>query len=154
MRKIGWGVGAVAVLVAGAFAFTVLTGGPRTPEPGACARIEGEADAPKYRAMDCGSDQANVKIAKVVDDASKCPTGGAPYSTYTGSATLCLIPNLVEGACYQQDQLAGLRKVECTTADVVRVVKAATGTVTCGDDRTVRYPEPAVTFCLTRPGVR
>ncbi|MGM1062314.1 LppU/SCO3897 family protein [Saccharothrix sp. Mg75] len=152
MRKtIRWGIGAVGLVVVGAFATTALGADPEGPPVGACARIEGTAKAAKYQAVDCSSDRATVKVAKVVEEGGKCPAGGGIYSTYTGSSTLCLIPNFVEGGCYQRDQQTGLRKVDCSTTGSVRVVKASKGPVDCGDDRTLRYPEPAVTFCLTHP---
>jgi hypothetical protein len=152
MRKIGWGVAAVGVLVAGAFAFTLLDGGPRSPEPGVCGHIErvNDADGAKYRAVDCAAEHANVRVAKVVDDASQCPTGGSPYTIFTRSATLCLIPNFVEGACYEGDKTAGMRKVDCTRAEAVRVMSAAKGPAECANGQKVTYPEPAVTFCLVR----
>ncbi len=149
MRKIGWGVGAAVVVILGGY-LLMTSGGGAHPEPGDCASIAGQADQPRYEARDCGAEQANVKVAKVVDDVAQCPKGGAPYSTYTGSVTLCLIPNFVEGACYRQDRSAGVIRVDCGTADAIRVVKAAQGTTSCGDGRTLAYPEPSVTFCLAR----
>ena len=152
MRKtIRWGIGAVGLVVVGAFAATALEADPEGPPVGACARIEGTAKAPRYLALDCSSDRATVKVAKVVEEGGECPTGGAPYSTYVGPATLCLIPNFVVGGCYRQDRKTGLRKVDCTTAGSIRVAKASKDPVNCGDDRTLSYPEPAVTFCLSRP---
>lgn len=150
MRKIGWGFGAVAVVVAGAFALAVSGGGGPRPEPGECAAVAGTKDAPRYRAADCGSEQANVRIAKVVEDEGGCPEGGARYSTYTGPFTLCLIPNFVEGACYRADRQAGMRRVDCAGEHAIRVARVATGRVACGPDRAVAYPEPSVTFCLAR----
>lgn len=150
MQKIGWGVGAVAVVVTGAFALTVFGGGPRNPEPGGCANIERVSKGAHYRAVDCGSEHANLKVAKVVDDASECPTGGAPYTVFTRSATLCLIPNFIEGACYQGDRSAGMKKVDCTTAEAIRVVKVGPEVADCANGQTLTYPEPAITFCLAR----
>ncbi|WP_158848411.1 LppU/SCO3897 family protein [Saccharothrix deserti] len=150
MRKIGWGVGAVAVVVAGAFAYTLLDGGPRSPEPGVCGSIERADEGTRYRALDCASEHANVRVAKVVDDASQCPKGGAPYTVFTRSSTLCLIPNFVVGACYQGDRNAGMRKVDCTTAEAVRVASAAPEPEDCPNGQKLTYPEPAVTFCLVR----
>ncbi|WP_051773172.1 LppU/SCO3897 family protein [Saccharothrix sp. NRRL B-16314] len=152
MRKIGLGVGTVGVLVAGAFAFTLLGGGPKSPEPGVCGHIEraDEGHGARYRAIDCAAEHANVRVAKVVDDASQCPTGGSPYTTFTRSATLCLIPNFVEGVCYAGDKMVGMRKVACTSAEAVRVTSAAKGRAECANGHKVTYPEPAVTFCLVR----
>jgi hypothetical protein len=150
MRKIGWGVGAVAALVLGAFAVTLVGGGPDSPEPGVCGSIERADEGARYQALDCASAQANVRVAKVVDDASQCPRGGAPYTVFTRSATLCLIPNFVEGACYQGDRTAGMRKVDCTTAEAVRVASVAGQPGECPNGQKLTYPEPAVTFCLVR----
>ncbi|MEU4741244.1 hypothetical protein AB0G02_12380 [Actinosynnema sp. NPDC023658] len=148
MRKIGFGVGAVAVVVAGAFAFTLLGGDSGDPPPSVCASLQRVDEGARYRALDCASDQANVRVAKVVDDASQCPTGGAPYTIFTRSDTLCLIPNFIQGACYQGDKTAGMRRVDCTTAEAVRVVRAGREPGDCAHGQTVTYPEPAVTFCL------
>ncbi|WP_447005404.1 LppU/SCO3897 family protein [Saccharothrix isguenensis] len=152
MRKIGWGVVAVGVLVAGAFAFTLLGGGPKSPEPGVCGHIEraDEGAGALYRAIDCGAEHANVRVAKVVEEASQCPTGGSPYTIFTRSATLCLIPNFVQGACYEGDKTVGMRKVDCTSAEAVRVTSVAKGRGECANGHRVTYPEPAVTFCLVR----
>lgn len=150
MRRIGWGVGAVAVVVAGAFAFTLLGGGPKNPEPGVCAHVERVDEGAGYRALDCAAEEANVRVAKVVDDGSQCPKSGAPYTIFTRSATLCLIPNFVEGACYQGDRGSGMRKVDCATAGAIRVARVASEPVECANGQKLTYPEPAVTFCLVR----
>ena len=154
MRKIGWVIGAVAVVAVGAYALT-MTGGDDAPRPqaGECAHIEGTPEAARFRPMSCADDLANVKIAKVVEPEVECPKGGSPYSRYTGTATLCLIPNFVEGACYRRDKDSAVRKVDCTTGQSIKVVKVAHGAPTsCDPDRAVAYPEPAVTFCLSKVG--
>ncbi|WP_367132914.1 hypothetical protein [Saccharothrix sp. HUAS TT1] len=150
MRKIRWGVGAVAVVVAGAFAVTLVGGGPDGPEPGVCASIERVPEGARYRALDCASEQANVRVAKVVDDASQCPRGGAPYTVFTRTATLCLIPNFVPGACYLGDRGAGMKKVDCAAEQAIRVVSAAPEPGECENGQKLTYPEPVVTFCLVR----
>jgi hypothetical protein len=155
MRKTRWTIGAVALVVAFAFVMPLLGGGDdgsasAGPVPGSCGQVEGAGDDARYRVADCSADTAMVKVAKVVDESAPCPSGG-PYTTFTSSNTLCLIPNFVEGSCYVRDQRAGLRKVDCSTAGATRVLKVARGVVSCGEDPTVRYPEPEVTFCLSRP---
>ncbi|MBW4718959.1 LppU/SCO3897 family protein [Saccharothrix obliqua] len=149
MRKIGWVIGAVAAVVLGGYAWSLI-GQEDHPRPGECASVTGQAAQARYEALDCGVERANVKVAKVVENEAACPRGGAPYAAYSASVTLCLMPNFVEGGCYRQDREAGVRKVDCTEADAVKVVKAAHGTAACGDDRTLTYPEPRVTFCLSR----
>ncbi|KOX22640.1 hypothetical protein ADK67_23620 [Saccharothrix sp. NRRL B-16348] len=150
MRKIGWGIGAVAVVVAGAFAFTLLTDAPKGTEPGVCAHIEKVEQGAKYRPLDCGAADANVRVAKVVDEASQCPKGGAPYTIFTRADTLCLIPNFVQGACYQGDRESGMKKVDCTTAEAIKVASVAREPVECANGQKLTYVEPVVTFCLVR----
>lgn len=151
MRKIGLGVAAVAAVVAGAFAFTLLTGGPAAPEPGVCAHIEKVEQGARYRPLDCAAQDANVQVAKVVDEASQCPRGGAPYTIFTLADTLCLIPNFVQGACYQGDRESGMKKVDCATnTESIRVASIAREPVECANGQKLTYVEPVVTFCLVR----
>jgi hypothetical protein len=151
MRKIVTGLGVAALVLLGAYAVGLFDSEAPRVAAGQCAGISGTADAPRFTALDCGSDQANVKVAKVVEQAGgACPTSGTAYSTYTSGVTLCLMPNFVEGSCYTQDQEAGLLKVPCGTARSVKVAKVLGGGAVCEGQRTVSYPEPAVTFCLAK----
>jgi hypothetical protein len=155
MKKVGLGIAVVLALVLlGGFVVNQLGDVAATARAGDCAKISGALDNPRYEALDCRSEQANVKIAKVLDWNEKaCPTGGMDYSTYTGDATLCLMPNFVEGACYGQDSESGIAKVDCATKDSVKVAKVVSGKAdrtACGDLRAAVFPEPAITFCLER----
>ncbi|PWK91241.1 hypothetical protein C8D88_1011275 [Lentzea atacamensis] len=155
MKKAGLGIAVVLALVLlGGFVLNQLGDVAKTARVGDCARISGSADNPKYQALDCASEQATVKIAKILQwNEDKCPTGGMDYSTYTGESTLCLMPNFVEGACYGQDPDSGITKVDCSTKDSVKVGKVLSGKAdraACGDARAAVFPEPAVTFCLER----
>lgn len=151
MRKIVIGLGVAALVLLGAYAIGLFDSGRGEPQvaTGQCASISGAADAPRFTALDCGSDQANVKVAKIVDQ-GPCPSSGSGYSTYTSGVTLCLMPNFVEGSCYGQDQEAGLLKVPCGAAQSVKVAKVLGGGAACGEQHTVSYPEPPVTFCLAK----
>lgn len=155
MKKVGLGFAVVLALVLlGGFVLNQLGDVAKSAKAGDCARISGALDNPRYQALDCGSDQANVKIAKVLDWNEKaCPSGGMDYSTFTGDSTLCLMPNFVEGSCYGQDTDTGIAKVDCATKDSVKVAKVFTGKAdgaACGSARAAVFPEPAVTFCLER----
>ena len=160
MKKIGLGIAAVfLIVVVSGFVLSQLQGNAAdSAKVGDCARITGVADSPKYQAMPCESDQANVKIAKILPFNDKaCPSGGTEYSTYTGEATFCLMPNFAEGSCYGQDRESGIAKVDCKTPNAVRVAKVVNGSTdaaSCGKARSARFPEPAVTFCLERGDVR
>ncbi len=153
MRKIVTGLGVVALVLLGVYALGFFDSEQPPVPVGQCASVSRAADAPRFTPLDCGSDQANVKVAKVVAQTGEgCPAGGSSYSTFTSSVTLCLIPNLVEGSCYGQDRVAGLLKVPCGTAQSVKVAKVLGGGAACGEQRAVSYPEPAVTFCLAEGG--
>lgn len=155
MKKVGLGIAVVfALVVIGGFVLNQFGGSAQAAQVGDCARISGAQDSPSYTALGCDEVQANVKIAKVLPwNEDKCPTGGMDYSTYTGSATYCLMPNFKEGACYGQDRLTGIAKVDCATKDAVKVVKVINGKAdraACGETRSAVFPEPATTFCLER----
>lgn len=155
MKKVGLGIAVVLALVLlGGFVVNQLGDVARSAQVGDCARISGALDNPKYQALDCGSEQANVKIAKILPWNEKaCPSGGMDYSTYTGDSTFCLMPNFVEGACYGQDPDTGIAKVDCATRDAVKVARVLRGKAdraACGKSRAAVFPEPAVTFCLQR----
>lgn len=155
MKKVGLGIVVVLALVLlGGFVLNQLGDATKAARAGDCARISGALDNPRYEALDCGSEQANVKIAKVLDWNEKtCPSGGMDYSTYTADATLCLMPNFVEGACYGQDSESGIARVDCVTKDSVKVAKVVSGKAdqaACPNARAAVFPEPATTFCLER----
>ncbi|MFS8099993.1 hypothetical protein LFM09_22970 [Lentzea alba] len=155
MKKVGLGIAVVfALVLLGGFVLNQLGDVAKAAQVGDCARITGALDNPKYQALDCASEMANVKIAKILPwNEQKCPSGGMDYSTYTGDSTFCLMPNFVEGSCYGQDPESGIAKVDCTTKDAVKVAKVLSGKAdraACGDGRAAVFPEPAVTFCLQR----
>ncbi|GAB2873012.1 LppU/SCO3897 family protein [Lentzea nigeriaca] len=153
MKKVGLGIAVVLALgLLGAIVLSQLSDVATAARVGDCARISGSHDDPKYQALDCTSEKATVKIAKILrGNEDKCPSGGMDYSTYTGDSTFCLMPNFVEGACYGQDPDTGITKVDCATKDSVKVAKVLTGKTdhdACGAARAAVFPEPAVTFCL------
>jgi hypothetical protein len=155
MKKVGLGIAVVLALVLlGGLVLNQLGGAAQAARVGDCARISGTQDNPSYQALDCASEQATVKIAKILPfNEQKCPSGGMDYSTYTGDSVFCLMPNFVEGACYGQNADSGIAKVDCATKDSVKVAKVLTGKTdraACGDARAAVFPEPAVTFCLER----
>jgi len=155
MKKVGLGIAVVLALVLlGGIVLNQLGGVATAARVGDCARISGSHDNPKYQALDCASEKATVKIAKVLPwNEQQCPSGGMDYSTFTGESTLCLMPNFVEGSCYGQDPDSGIAKVDCATKDSVKVAKVLSGKTdraACGDARAAVFPEPAVTFCLER----
>lgn len=155
MKKVGLGIGVVLALVLlGGFVVSRLGDAAKAARVGDCARISGTLDSLDYQALDCASEQATVKIAKILPwNEKSCPSGGMDYSTYVGESTLCLVPNFVEGACYGQHSDTGIAKVDCATKDSVRVAKVVSGKAdrgVCGESRAAFFPEPAITFCLER----
>jgi hypothetical protein len=118
---------------------------------GDCASVAETGEERPYERIDCSSDQANVKVATIEPHGARCPSGGAPYSTFTTDVVLCLVPNFVEGSCYGQDEHAGIVKVQCDAPRSVRITRALTGPTegdVCGEDRKVVFPKPVLTFCL------
>ncbi len=87
---------------------------------------------------------------------------GGGYDEYTETARrgpdskICLVPNVVEGACYEDPATSskmGMAKTECK-AGTIKVVKKADGVVDeslCAESSPLTYTEPKLTLCLA-PG--
>lgn len=145
---------AVVVLAIAGYAVYALTGSGTAA--GECVRITG-ADGDKLAVTpdDCGADLANFRVGKVVDGAdAPCPEEGVyTEARGSGSSTLCLLPNMVEGACYGPDDrgFGGLVRSGCTgeaTIKVTKVIEGSTDTSGCPDGAGMSYPEPPITFCV------
>lgn len=149
----------VAVAAIGFAVFMVVRDGGSLAA-GDCASVEGgtsQAEAkPVATAADCGDAKAGYKVGKVVDGVdAACPEEGLYTEALPESGstqTLCLLPNMVEGACYAPDERGdGFLKSECAGGDaikVTKVVEGSTDTTQCPDGAGMSYPEPAVTYCL------
>ncbi|MFI6101812.1 hypothetical protein ACIA8G_40215 [Lentzea sp. NPDC051213] len=161
----------IIVLVGGVLLVKAVIGGGLSAltEPSAkagdCANLTGTTFSPKYKAVDCGSPEANYIVGKAMNSTSDaCPSD--KYSTYTETGRrssglkLCLVEKLEEGKCYKDEMVAinmDTKAVECTAGQstlepvvkVDKVVKAATAD--CGEATAVSYPEPApgITYCLS-----
>ncbi|MFC6093218.1 LppU/SCO3897 family protein, partial [Saccharothrix lopnurensis] len=149
-------VAAIVVLAAVVvFGVVRLTGGGST-EAGSCVDVTSEfEDNPEVKGLDCDDDQASFKIGAVVEGVdATCPEDGI-YSEVAegdGGRKLCLLPNMVEGACYRAEESGtGFDKSECVgpeTIKVTRVIQGSTDLEACPDSAGMAYPEPAVTYCL------
>ncbi|MBC6446940.1 LppU/SCO3897 family protein [Actinokineospora xionganensis] len=149
-----------AIVVAGlVYGFNYFSSDAAQAKAGECASVTGTTAKPDFKVVDCGAAEANYTIGKVLGSTSeKC--GGA-YDEYTETARkgpdskLCLVPNLVEGACYEDpttSKAMGMAKTECK-AGAIKVVKKADGVVDeklCTDSAPLSYTEPKLTLCLTQ----
>lgn len=153
-------IGVLVVLLIGVVVYGVrqLTGGSANAEAGDCVSVSAESDnRADVENLDCSSDQASYKVGKVLEatDAT-CPEEGlyteiTPAGSVGDGYKLCLLPNMVEGACYKPDDGTGFVKTECTgpeTIKVTKVVQGSTDLESCQDGAGMAYPEPAVTYCL------
>ncbi|GAB2988288.1 LppU/SCO3897 family protein [Saccharothrix stipae] len=152
----------LVLLLAGVVVYGLwrLTSGPANAEVGDCVSVTAEGDDPdRNRAqvdtVDCDADKASYKVGKVLDAAdATCPEEGlyteiAP--TVGDGYKLCLLPNMVEAACYKPDEGTGFVKTECTgpeTIKVTKVIQNSTDLEACPDGAGMAYPEPPVTYCL------
>lgn len=152
----------VLLVVSGGFyAFRYFTDDAARASVGQCANLTGTEHDPTIEMLDCNSDNAKLKVAKVLDSATgSCPN--ADYSEYYKSSSrgpsykLCLVPNLVEGQCYKigaSGKDTDFSKAPCGSGDVVKVAKVIQGSAdekACPGGGGVSYPEPPTTFCVTR----
>ncbi|HEY8374371.1 MAG TPA: hypothetical protein VIL00_16675 [Pseudonocardiaceae bacterium] len=134
----------------------------RKPQVGDCANLVGDMTSATLTIHPCDSVEAKLKVAVVFDTTSAtCPN--EDYSEYYETRLVgpefkvCLIPNLIEGACYTVDGAGDkdtdLRKVSCEDESArLRVSRVAEGEVDegiCGEGaHGAAYPEPPVTYCL------
>ncbi len=148
----------VVVLSAGAFAVNYLTGtdGAKVGECLTVTEFKSGADEPKK--IDCGAEEANVKIAARVEGEAACPEGDYDSISMTGrmSYKLCLTVNAKQGDCltgYKSDT-AGYKKVPCTDpakdAELVKVADAMDEAVCEGTEAThvQKYSTPPTTICI------
>lgn len=151
MRKPVLVIAALAVATAAAFVFIQFTGGPQA-KAGEC--LIGSAD---LTTTVCAADNAKFKVGKVLTDSgASCPGGDDEYIQVVprSGGKLCLLPNLVEGACYQPaDNDDSWGRSACNGEETVKVAKVipAAGDSECPDADdliSIVYPEPPTTYCL------
>ncbi|MFD7653693.1 hypothetical protein ACFV4N_06910 [Actinosynnema sp. NPDC059797] len=149
-------VAAIVVLAAVVVFGVVRLAGGGSTEAGDCVDVTSEfEDNPEVKSLDCDDDRASFKIGAVVDDMeAACPDEGSysEVSAGDGGRKLCLLPNMVEGACYQPEEAGtGFDKSECagpSTIKVTKVVQGSTDLEACPDSAGMSYPQPPVTYCL------
>jgi hypothetical protein len=125
---------AVAAIVGGFFLFVrsagdVVTGNSDVTQAkaGDCARLSGTESKPDYKGVPCDSAEATHIVGRTIPFA-KSPCGG-DYDEFTltdgtSELRLCLVPNLVEGACYDiTGPDMAYPKVDCGSSFAVKVTK-------------------------------
>ncbi|WP_435061253.1 LppU/SCO3897 family protein [Amycolatopsis thermoflava] len=150
----------VVVVGVGIAAIINFVGSPASAAVGDCLQItEFKTNGDEPTKKDCGDQNANVKIAVKLDNASdSCPTGD--YDEYSvsgrGDYKLCLMINAHDGDCFANvtSSTDGYKRVPCTdpTAEIefLKVVTGQADEAACEGleiDGAVTYSEPATTMC-------
>lgn len=154
MRKPVLAIVAVAVAAVGVLAFVNFTGGPKA-KAGECVAV---TSGTEVVSTGCTAGNARFRVGRVLTDSgANCPASDDEYVQVVPSSggKLCLLPNLVEGSCYQPaDNDDSWGPSACTGEETIKVAKviAAVGDgAECpdGDDVvSIVYPEPPTTYCL------
>ncbi|GHF29866.1 hypothetical protein GCM10017786_74850 [Amycolatopsis deserti] len=133
---------------------------PASASVGDCLQVtEFTTNGDEPTKIDCGDQNANVKIAVKLDNASdNCPTGD--YDEYSvsgrGDYKLCLMINAHDGDCFANvtSSTDGYKRVPCTdpTAEIefLKIVAGQADQAACEGleiDGAVTYSEPATTMC-------
>jgi len=150
---------AFLVVAGGIYAVKYFMSDAANAKAGECVSISQESgDKVNVDGIDCGEDKATYKVGKVLDkDTATCPEGGVysevtPASSVGDGYKLCLMPNLIEGACYTPDTTGeAFNKTECKGPETIKIAKVINGsndTAECAEGAGMSFPEPAVTFCL------
>jgi hypothetical protein len=150
----------LAVVVGGGvYAFSYFTSDVAQAKAGDCAHVTGTTSKPDYKAVPCDSADANYRVGKTLSSTT-ASCGGQFYDEFTQSARrgpdtkLCLIPNWLEGNCYQIKEHSvemGYPKIDCSAADAVKIEKVVTKADegACGKEAVPAvFPEPPTTICL------
>ncbi|MFD5826532.1 hypothetical protein [Lentzea sp. NPDC060358] len=138
---------------------------PPTPlaVPGDCVTLTGSEAAPEFHKVPCG--RHNFTVAKVKawpNSDEKCGAEDAWYARYEEiggpqAVTVCLIPALTDGECYDMFSSGmhpAVQKTACGGASAARV-KVLTNTAdkaVCGPDAgaAFAYPETNTTYCFSK----
>ncbi|MQY18091.1 LppU/SCO3897 family protein [Nocardia macrotermitis] len=125
---------------------------------GQCVKVGGTNTDPKVDITDCGSIDANYKVAERQDkSSSSCPDGNyaSVWQTGSGGYNLCLQLNVKEGDCLDK-QFDNTTKVTCGSSEAnYRVTNVLTGTTsadTCSNAATkyLTYSKPEqMVVCLS-----
>jgi hypothetical protein len=155
MRKPVLVIVALAVAATGVLAYVNFTGGPKA-KAGECVAV---TNGTEVVSTGCAAGNARFKVGRVLaDSGASCPVSDDEYVQVvpsSGGGKLCLLPNLVEGSCYQPaDDEDSWGPSACTGSETIKVAKviaAAGDGAGCpdGDDLvSIVYPEPPTTYCL------
>ncbi|WP_367132918.1 hypothetical protein [Saccharothrix sp. HUAS TT1] len=150
----------IGLVVAGVVIYGInyFTSDAAQSKAGECASLTGTSSEPEFKTVDCGAPEANYTIGKVLGSLSE--SCGDNYDQYTETARrgpdskLCLVPNLVEGNCYDVDTTStqmGYPPVDCGQSGVFKLVKLVKGSAdesACVDAVPLTYAEPKTTFCF------
>jgi hypothetical protein len=152
----------VGIVVAGLVVYGInyFTSDVAQSKAGDCASLTGTTTKPEFKTVDCGAAEANYTVARVLGSTSE--SCGGTYDEYTETASrgpdtkLCLIPNMVEGNCYDLDNSSsmGYPKVDCGQTGAFKLVKQLKGVEDesqCGDNAPLAFPEPKLTLCFAVP---
>ncbi|MET9486322.1 hypothetical protein [Nocardia sp. NPDC006630] len=122
--------------------------------------IKGSMIDSKTEPVDCASEKAVYKVAKVFDAKADC---AADYTSYeetlnaTTTAFLCLAPNFKQASCYHDAPMTGYQYADCASSDAsFRVLQRIDGQAdenlcSADADNVITLSDPQTTFCLGKP---
>ena len=105
----------------------------------------------------CNDAAATHRVAVVLKSAEdQCPAEGLYEPVKSGDETLCLMPNLIEGKCYNSGDDGVFKQEACTPESPVKIVKKVDGlpeegTVCPETAGEWRFSEPASVYCMGVP---
>ncbi|MEU4800985.1 hypothetical protein [Actinosynnema sp. NPDC023587] len=151
-------VGGLLVAALVVYGFNYFTSDAAQTKAGDCASLSGTRTKPEFKTIDCGAAEANYTVGKVLGGVSES-CGGQYYDEYTETARrgpdskLCLVPNYVEGSCYELDNSTnvGYPPVDCAKSDVLKLAKTVKGSddeSACTEGVPMTFSEPKLTYCF------
>jgi hypothetical protein len=145
--------------VIGYFAYQNWGTEAQQSKQGDCVSITGAKFSPKFEKVGCDAANVTHTVAKTLGTSGeKCPQ---PYDEFTETlddkpaAKLCLIENLVEGTCLNNEMVqmdASSTRVDCGTKNAIKVVKVVKGqadkALCPAGAQALVYPDLPTTQCL------
>lgn len=162
-KKVNWlrvAVPIVVVLAAAGFGVYKYFFSAQSAEAGDCLSVtEFAQDAEAPDKLDCGDQEANVKVAVKVDEGAGCPEGDYDEFSYEGGSKYCLMLNTKQGECIGNvsSPTEGYVRVGCddpkAEVEVLEVVTGKSSPESCTNPETetgLIYTQPATVMCMKR----
>ncbi|TSE01439.1 hypothetical protein FOS14_02480 [Skermania sp. ID1734] len=128
------------------------------------SKLSSNASESDHEKRSCSDADATYEVATLVDGKGSCTSRDLPFNLVDQDdnskvrQTLCLVPNLREGACYQRMPDQRITTSACSDPNAIKIVKRIDGKADeslceeTGPDSAAVYKQPPRTYCAVVGG--